>query len=65
MERNMMQTIRSMPLPGNAGDTLARDGRFASLTTGWNGASFGIRVIARLIGAVDGSSVPGGRRLRT
>jgi hypothetical protein len=54
-----------MSLPGKAGDAFARHGRFASVTTGWHGAPFGIRILGYFIGAVDGSSVPSGRRLRT
>ena len=65
MERIMMHPTCTMPLPQKGGTTHAFHGRFASRAGGWLGAAYGVRVIAALIGAVDGSSVPGGRRLRT
>jgi hypothetical protein len=64
MERNMMFADRNKLLPEKIGGAYTRHGRLAPCT-GWIGGGYRIRILAAPFGAVHGSSVPNGRRLRT
>jgi len=64
MERTMMHTDGTILLEEDGGK-LAAHSRFASRISGWLGMEIGVRRIATLLPAVQGSSVPSGRRLRS